>query len=69
MQTITIQMTLEEVRNACMIFSRADPMGVFTGALLKRIDTAARAAVTKLPPTPDNSCLQPDLPVVQSAEK
>jgi hypothetical protein len=44
MQTITVTMTLQEAKNACMIMSKADPLGVFTGELLRRIDGAGQKA-------------------------
>jgi hypothetical protein len=69
MQVITIQMTLEEAKDLSKVSRGADPLGIFTGSVMKRIDTAARAALAKASQTPADSSGQTPVPVVQSAEK
>lgn len=47
MNEITVTMTLKEAGDALILLSKADPLGAFTGPLLRRIDAAARDAVAK----------------------
>lgn len=42
MITLSILITLKEAEAACLIMRKGDPFGVFTGELLKRIETEAR---------------------------
>lgn len=46
MNEITVQMTLKEAEAVCRILNKADPLGVFSGAVIKRVEAAARQAMT-----------------------
>jgi hypothetical protein len=56
MNKIMVEMTLEEARDISKTAIGADPLGIFTGALIKRIEVAAKAAVAEMnaekPPIP-----------------
>ena len=45
MATINIEMTLQEAKYVCMFLSKADPLGVCIGAILRRIDEAGKKCI------------------------
>jgi hypothetical protein len=40
--TIATTMTMQEALHVCMILTKGDPFGVFTGDFVKRVDASAR---------------------------
>ena len=40
--TIPLSLSLKEAESVCMFLTKADPLGVYTGGVVRRIDETAR---------------------------
>lgn len=57
MPPITITLSLKEAETLCIAMSKVDPFGVFSGAVVKRIDEAARKSLEGMKPSTEKGNL------------
>jgi hypothetical protein len=48
MSTITINLTLKQAENLCIMMSKSDPFGIWTGDILRQIDETAKKHIHEM---------------------
>ena len=48
MSTISINLSLKQAENLCIMMSKADPFGIWTGEPLKQIDEKAKKLIHEM---------------------
>ena len=48
MATITINLTLKQAENLCIMMAKADPFGIWTGDVLRQIDETAKKHIHEM---------------------